>query len=41
MPIPKNFSYAEAAAVPEAFLTAYQGSHIYAHNIRIKYGFKA
>eukprot|EP00029_Vermamoeba_vermiformis_P011068 TRINITY_DN5995_c0_g1_i1.p1 TRINITY_DN5995_c0_g1~~TRINITY_DN5995_c0_g1_i1.p1 ORF type:complete len:333 (+),score=52.28 TRINITY_DN5995_c0_g1_i1:101-1099(+) len=25
MPIPKNFSYAEAAAVPEAFLTAYQG----------------
>jgi tumor protein p53-inducible protein 3 len=25
MPIPKNFSYADAAAVPEAFLTAYQG----------------
>ena len=28
MPIPKNFSYAEAAAIPEAFLTAYQGTSL-------------
>jgi len=25
MQIPKNFSYTEAAAIPEAYLTAYQG----------------